>query len=222
MKKVIFITGTDTNVGKTLISCAILNKIAKGEHKVIGCKPISTGINKNGKNKDVVNLLKFSNLKLKYHQINSFSFKNPTSPNIASFIEKKEVMLNEIIYKIKKLKKISDFLIIEGIGGWKTPINNNQYCYDIIFSKRMSVILVVGIKVGCINHTLLTIDSMINLKKKITGWIANFVDKKMKYKLDYLKTLKKKIDFPCIGIIPYIKNKKIENISKYIKIKSII
>lgn len=227
MKKCFFLTGTDTNVGKTVASCAILEAGKNNGYTVTGYKPVASGSGKSflnilKKNKDVLLLQQYSSLDLRYNEINPINFSQKTSPNIASKIAGKKIDFSILTKGLNKLKKKSDLIIIEGIGGWKTPVSDKITISDWVISEKLPVILVVGLKLGCINHAILTADSIKNSGLSLVGWIANEISYEEKYKKYYLSTLDKIISCSRIGLIPNLKNWKLSSISKFINLKKIL
>lgn len=226
MKKCFFLTGTDTNVGKTVASCAILESGREYGYTTVGYKPIASGSGKIFssvlRNKDALLLQKYSSLNLDYNEVNPINFSQKTSPNIASNITKRKIDFQIITKGLNRLKKKSNLIIIEGVGGWKTPISDNKTLSDWVISENIPIILVVGLKLGCINHTILTIDSIKNSGLPLIGWIANEVDYKEKYKQYYLSTLDKIISYFRVGCIPNLKNWESSFIGKFIDLKKIL
>ncbi|OQM34336.1 dethiobiotin synthase [bacterium endosymbiont of Pedicinus badii] len=207
-KKTFFITGTDTNSGKTVVSCLIINSIKNFGRKVIGFKPISSGsFLENGqiKNRDAQKLKYFSNLKVSNKMMNPYFFIKPTAPHIAAKKQNITIKKKVLSENFKKLQKISEYIIIEGAGGWLTPINESQFLSDWILENKIKIILVVNMKIGCINHALLTQYAIKNSKGIIFGWVANFKNK-MSEKKEYLQFLSKKICAPLIGTVKKYKN----------------
>ncbi|WDR80496.1 dethiobiotin synthase [Candidatus Purcelliella pentastirinorum] len=219
--KKIFITGTDTNIGKTFISKIILIKANKLGYKTGGYKPIATGCIKTKSgliNNDVITLQKYSNTILSYKEINPYSFKFPTSPNIANKNNIYNITIKNISRGLSNICKKANFIIIEGVGGWYTPISNNITMADWVMHEKLPVILVIGIKLGCINHALLTIKAIKKNKLNLIGWITNNLKKKNKFNKNYINTLKNMIKKPLLGEIPYIHNNNKLEINK-IKLK---
>lgn len=219
--KYFFVTGTDTNVGKTTVSCAILKHASSNGYKVIGCKPVSSGaelINNKFINRDVLELILHSSVKFSYEEINPLSFIKPTAPCIANIYEKK-VFNPEILSScIKNLKKYSDLLIIEGVGGWFAPIDKGYLYSEWVVQEKLPVILVVGIKLGCINHALLTEREIMKSGTKLIGWIANYLDNSVYGLNHYINILKNHLKSRLLGIVLYNKEKKLINIENYIDI----
>ncbi|WP_367670620.1 dethiobiotin synthase [Sodalis-like secondary symbiont of Drepanosiphum platanoidis] len=220
MIKKYFITGTDTNVGKTIISCALIKYFVKKGYKTIGYKPIASGsyvTNLGSRNDDVIKLLFSSNVNLKYNQINIYSLINSTSPHIASMDEKIKINIKKISKNLKKLESLGDYIFIEGAGGWFTPLSNNYFFSDWVIYEKISVILVVGLKLGCLNHALLTIESIKNSNINITGWIANHLYPITHRSKEYIISLNKMLKIPLLGEFPWIKKLEKTDTSKYIK-----
>ncbi|MCV2506180.1 MAG: dethiobiotin synthase [Candidatus Lightella neohaematopini] len=202
MTKIFFITGTDTNVGKTIVSCALLKIANDYGYNTVGYKPIATS-NVNDKfNSDISLLSHYSSVKLNYNIINPFSFQQCTAPNIASCIEKVKISLDKISSNLNIITNLANFIIIEGAGGWLTPIDDNYNYSDWVISQKLSVIMVVKIKLGCINHSLLTNLAIKTHKLNLIGWIANCGVSDIPFKIEYINTIKHKLSAPLIGIIP--------------------
>ncbi|CAL4320882.1 dethiobiotin synthase [Buchnera aphidicola] len=209
MKNMWFITGTDTNIGKTIVSTILLQKASQIGYNTAGYKPIAAGCveKKHGLfNSDVLLLKKYSSVYLKYKEINLFSLKDFLPPNF--FFEKnKKINLYQISQGLKNLQKKSNWIIIEGIGGWYTPIFHTTNFAKWILIEKIPVILVIGIKLGCINHAILTYQAIIKDKIKCSGWITNCcVNQEEKYLKYYIKTIKKYIMAPYLGNLPYFQN----------------
>jgi dethiobiotin synthetase len=191
-----FITGTDTNIGKTHISIKLLDEFNKLGLKTIGIKPVATGCI-NGKNEDALLLQKHSSIKLDYHLINPFAFKPAISPNIAS----PDLTIDKIWARLEATLNIpADIRIIEGVGGWMAPINSSETMADLVTQfKDIKIILVVGIKLGCLNHSILTYNAIPNLY----GWIANIIDPEMEAIEENISTLKQYIKSPLLRTMNY-------------------
>ncbi|QHG92593.1 dethiobiotin synthase [Coxiella endosymbiont of Amblyomma sculptum] len=203
----IFITGTDTGVGKTYISTAFLRKFNGMGFSTFGMKPVASGclqIHKTFRNEDALALQKVSSIKKRYEFVNHIALKNPIAPNIAAQSEHLLLSVTVLMEKINKSLKIaSDVFIIEGIGGWFVPLNEIETIADLVESLNIPVVLVVGIKLGCLNHTILTRYAINQKKIPLLGWIANCIEPKTREIDENINTLKKWIEEPCIGIVQY-------------------
>ena len=205
-----FITGTDTGIGKTFITCALI-ELMKSRRKIVGgMKPVAAGesiYEGVSVNADVFEINRFSNTTLNSHDINTYSFKEAIAPHIASKINNKPISLKKIKEHYDSIKKNTDYLFVEGAGGYYVPLSEDIMTSDLISSLNIPIILVVGIRLGCLNHTILTIEAIHKNKQNLFGWIANIIDPDMDNQEDNIRYLKEKISEPCMGVIPYIKKK---------------
>ncbi|MBK4764973.1 MAG: ATP-dependent dethiobiotin synthetase BioD [Pantoea sp. Brub] len=212
-----FITGTDTGIGKTFVTRALLQATNNVGYSVVGYKPVATGcklINNEIINNDALILQRYSNITLNLSQVNPIAFIEHTSPHIASVKQQQIITLDMLSAGLRKLEVLSsDLILIEGAGGWYTPLSERNTYADWVYDEQLSVILVVGIKLGCINHAILTFDAIKYRKLKILGWIANTIVPPDKFYHNYIDSLKKILKTPCLGIIPYIQ--KIDHLNNY-------
>lgn len=230
--KSIFITGTDTDVGKTLISSSLLYLLSQKGYKTIGFKPVAAGsemIDGELKNDDAHKLQQFSNLALTYNEVNPVLFSAPIAPHIAAKNEGVEISLSALETSFKLLvTKSPDYLLTEGAGGWFLPLNSDQnkpvnFLYQLPINLKMDVILVVGLKLGCLNHALLTADKILSQGLNIIGWVGNTIDNEMLVQTDNIETLNCLIDAPCLGIMPHLENvNDIEAASRYLDISQLV
>jgi len=203
----LFITGTDTNIGKTYISVGLLEEFSKLGLATLGMKPLSSGCyTENDKliSPDALALRKASSVKLEYKLINPFAFKQAIAPHIAAKQENCYLTKKKIEQAMLRMLSIpSDLTIIEGVGGWCTPINEDELMSDVITSMKLPVILVVGLKLGCLNHSILTAQAIKEAKLPFIGWIGNCIDPSMQAMSENIETLKFLLPAPCLGIVPY-------------------
>jgi len=201
MGKKFFITGTDTNVGKTYYSVKLLRKYAKEGYSTLGIKPISSGYDADTKiNDDVKRLYEASSIKIPMQEINPFAFRDPVSPNIAAKNEHVELNVNSIMKEMNKVKKYNpDIQIIEGVGGWDVSINEKENMSDLVKALDIPVILVVAIKLGCLNHAILTANAINQKKIKTVGWVANCISKDELEVEENINTLKSKLNMQFLG-----------------------
>ncbi len=184
MKQAFFITGTDTGVGKTYITCKLIQQYIALGYKVIGMKPVAAGcdwVDGGWVNDDVLKLEAASNVKAPRTLTNPYSFKEAIAPHIAADIAGVEMKLDVLINAFNELSKLVDIVIVEGAGGFLVPINHQETLADFVNAINIPVVLVVGVKLGCINHTLLTIDAIKARNCQLHGWIANPIDTEMQH-----------------------------------------
>jgi dethiobiotin synthetase len=199
-----FITGTDTNVGKTWATAALMHYFRNQGKSVIGMKPVASGCNvRNGVlvNDDALLLQENASLKLDYGLINPYAFALPVSPNIAG--KGDLVELNVIVDGFNAIKDQAQVVLVEGAGGWCSPLNENQDNSDLAMALALPVIIVVAIKLGCINHAKLTYQAIKGSGVSCVGWVAVCVNPNELYIEDNISTVKKRLDVPLLGVLPH-------------------
>lgn len=208
--KMFSIVGTDTGIGKTYVSVEILHYLNKHGLNASALKPISAGIGygKNGLfNEDVEKLLNASKTKLSHQQISPFALKLPIAPHIGAEIEEIALNVNEVTAKIEKsiqlLSNTADYILIEGVGGIMVPLNADEAYTDLLKAWQYPTILVVGMKLGCLNHACLTAEALLEKNINVVGWVANCVDKDMAYLTENIKYLTQKLTMPLLGTVAY-------------------
>lgn len=200
-----FVTGTDTNVGKTYVSCALLKHFSTAGFKTIGMKPIASGCELDAQgefmNEDVAALVQASNIEAPIDLVNPYRFIPAVAPHIAAEQAEIEVSVDVIHNAYLQLKTLADVVIVEGAGGFLVPINQNQTLADLALALDIPIILVVGMRLGCINHALLTVEAIRARGLHLAGWIANQVDPGMAMFEENLETLQQRIAAPCLSIV---------------------
>ena len=216
-----FITGTDTNIGKTAITCSLIAKLTEEGFCVGGMKPVAAGCHiENGHmiSDDVKKIAEVSNVDININEINPYQFEAPIAPHISFKKNKKEIDIHLIKKYLRSFENKMDYLFIEGVGGYAVPLTENFSTANLIEALNIPIILVVGVKLGCINHALLTVESILNKKQKLSGWVANRIDGHMLAYDENVSFLKENIKAPCLGAVPYLKNFDPYRASKFIDI----
>jgi dethiobiotin synthetase len=198
-----FVTGTDTGVGKTLIGCALLHAFAQQGRRVVGMKPVASGCDKDGQNHDVKQLQAASNVPVDYDQINTYGLLDPIAPHIAAQNAGVHIELASIVTAYRALASRADVVIVEGIGGFAVPLNDSQGIPDLAMELGLPVVLVVGIRLGCLNHALLTASAIEACGLKCAGWVANVLEPDMLAAQASVVALKKRLNAPLIGVVPW-------------------
>lgn len=217
-----FITGTDTNIGKTAITCSLIAKCIEEGFRAGGMKPVAAGCHiENGYmiSDDVKKIIEVSNVDLNIKEINPYSFELPIAPHIS--FQSNEIDIHLIKKYLRSFENKMDYLFIEGVGGYAVPLTENFTTADLVENLDIPVILVVGMKLGCINHALLTVESILNKKQKLCGWVANWIDGDMQAYEENFSFLKEKIKAPCLGEVPYFKDFDPYKASKFIDINKL-
>ena len=182
MKQAFFITGTDTGIGKTYVACKLIQQYIAQGYKVVGMKPVAAGcelINGEWVNDDVVKLEIASNVKAPRKLTNPYSFKEPIAPHIAAELAGEAIDFTVIKQAFDALSELADIVIVEGAGGFLVPLNDTETMADLAGILNIPIILVVGIRLGCINHALLTAQAIQARNVSLAGWIANPIEPKM-------------------------------------------
>jgi dethiobiotin synthetase len=207
MAKAYFITGTDTGVGKTLVTCALMQLARARGDKVGAMKPIAAGADQTSSgwmNDDVALLRQNLSVEISNDDINPYCFRSAIAPHIAAAQENIKVDLNKICASLEKICALSDWVFVEGAGGFKVPLDDHLDMRDLAVALKLPVILVVGMRLGCLNHALLTQDAIRASGLTLAGWVANTIDPMMPVFDENIAALKQRIDAPLLGIVPYL------------------
>jgi dethiobiotin synthetase len=200
-----FITGTDTGVGKTWVTLALMRALQAQGLRVLGMKPVATGcewVDGELRNEDALLIRQYASCVLPYHQINPYAYQAPVSPDIAATREKRPVKLDEVVAQCRALESSADSVLVEGIGGWAVPLGASAKVSDMALRLGLPVILVVGMRLGCINHALLTWDAMARSGVAVAGWIASDCDATFAYSDETLLSLECNMGTPCLARVP--------------------
>jgi len=221
MLKGIFITGTDTGVGKTLVGQVIIHYLRKQYKKVGVMKPVASGaVFHNGllQNEDAVLLQKACNISLPYALINPYCFSPAIAPHIAAELEGVKIDLQHIQSCYENIARQVDVVVVEGAGGWHVPLNDEATIETLSQQLSIPVVLVIGLRLGCLNHALLTMHAMQRSGVSVLGWIGNATKTDYQYHDRNIQSLKRCISAPCLGVLPYSETKNIEHLSEYLEL----
>jgi len=216
-----FITGTDTDVGKTFIASAMLAAAKADGYSTLGMKPIAAGCEDSPdglRNEDALKLIEQSTVSLPYQQVNPVALKPAIAPHIALQEASKKASINQLAGFCRGvLMKNADLTLIEGAGGWRVPLDRQHTLADLAKELQLPVILVVGLRLGCINHAVLSAEAIQRDGLPIAGWVGNTVGSEMPRLQENIGTLHDLLPAPCIGIVPFIKNADTLEASQYLK-----
>ncbi|QBJ08407.1 dethiobiotin synthase [Rahnella aceris] len=219
MKQKYFITGTDTEVGKTVATTAFLQAAAQAGYKTAGYKPVASGSEMTGegpRNSDALALQAYSTVGLRYDEVNPCTFIEPTSPHIVSELEKRPIDPRVLSDGLRHLEPLADWVVVEGAGGWYTPLTADYTFADWVIAEQLPVVLVVGMRLGCINHAVLTAQAITQSGLHLAGWIANDVQETGKHHQAYMDTLTRMLPAPLLGEIPYLSAGTDVNLGQYL------
>lgn len=203
----LFIAGTDTEVGKTYVSTALLRWFRQQQYSSIALKPIASGcewVNGKLRNSDALILQQQASITIDYNQINPFAYAPAIAPHIAAEQVGEQLTVNKIQIQLQpSLQQASDITLVEGVGGWHVPLNQQENMADLVKRLELSVILVVGMRLGCLNHAILTAQAIAQSGLPFLGWIANCIEPDMPVLQENIATLKNWIKAPCLDVIAF-------------------
>ncbi|RDI98599.1 dethiobiotin synthase [Dyella solisilvae] len=201
-----FIAGTDTGVGKTHATCTLLHALrARGLHAA-GMKPVASGCVETAdglRNDDALALQAASSAPMPYEWVNPVALREPLSPHLAAAHEGVEIGLAPLLEAFHHLRDMHDAVLVEGVGGWLVPLSRGLLASDIARQWQLPVILVVGMRLGCLSHALLTARAIATDGCRLIGWIGNCIDPHMDALDENLATLRQLLPAPCLGVIPH-------------------
>jgi dethiobiotin synthetase len=203
MSPAYFLTGTDTEIGKTFITCALLHRARLAGLKAGGLKPIAAGTDGAGLNDDVEAIRAASNVELPREVINPYCFKPAIAPHIAAAEAGIRIEFGAISKSCDAARQLADLVIVEGVGGFCVPLGDDRSTADLAVELGLPVILVVGMRLGCINHALLTAEAIAARGLRLAGWVANRIDPNMSRFEENLATLEARLSGPLLGVVPY-------------------
>lgn len=205
-KTAYFITGTDTDVGKTYIASALIKHFCKQGLLTVGMKPVAAGaelVNGRLLNSDVTELIKAGNVDADLALINPYVFSPAIAPHIAAEQAGVSVSLDNIQQAFDVLQAKADVVVVEGAGGFRVPINRQETMADLVVKLNLPVIMVVGVRLGCINHALMTAGSIRAVGLNLVGWVANRIDPNMPAIEENILTLKAMLKAPCVADVAW-------------------
>lgn len=204
-----FVTGTDTEIGKTLVSSAILHKLVEGGRRACGMKPVAAGaelIDGELHNEDADMLRAAGNVNLPQNITTPFLLKEPAAPHIAAAMEGVTIEPVPILAAYTEIQAASDAVVVEGVGGFRVPFNDDFDSADLAAQLNLPVILVVGLRLGCISHALLTVEAIVARGLVLAGWVANSTQENMRFERDNIDALEQRIPAPLLGHVPRLEN----------------
>jgi dethiobiotin synthetase len=207
MSTALFITGTDTGIGKTHAACAVIHALRATGRSVCGMKPVASGCIDTAhglRNEDALALLAASSTPVPaYESINPIALREPLSPHLAAAHESVTIELSPLRAAFDGLRERYDAVVVEGVGGWRVPLASGLLASAIASEWALPVVLVVGLRLGCLSHALLTAEAIAADGCRLVGWIGNRIDPQMAAVEENIDTLRKLLPTPCLGILPH-------------------
>ena len=204
MPRAYFITGTDTEIGKTYVACALLHAFRRQGFSAVGMKPIAAVTDAAGHNEDVEALGAAGSLVPARRLGKPYCVADPVAPHIAAAEAGVTIGPEPVQAGLQALGEMAEVVVVEGVGGFVVPLGENFDAADLAAALAIPLILVVGMRLGCLNHALLTVEAIRARGLPLAGWVANRVDPEMSRFEENLATLKSRIDAPLLGVLPYL------------------
>lgn len=223
MSNAYFIAGTDTDVGKTTVAAGLLHAARLNGLSTAAGKPVASGsrVTPQGlRNADALSLLAECTVPLSYDEINPIAFEPAIAPHIAAREAGVALTVQALLGPMRHVVgKGAGFTVIEGAGGWRVPLAGQDSLSDLAIGLGLPVILVVGVRLGCINHALLTAEAIARDGLTLAGWVANSVEPKTARLEENLATLAERLPAPCLGRVPFLKKANAETVAQYLHLE---
>lgn len=221
----VFITGTDTGVGKTLVAAALLEGLKAQGVRAVGMKPVAAGcklVDGAWANEDVARLRAASGVEAPPALVNPYLLRDAVAPHIAAEREGRRIEIAPIVEAYRQLAQLAEWVVVEGVGGFKVPLNEREDTADIAAALGLPVILVVGMRLGCLNHALLTMEAIGARGLRPIGWVANQLDPSMQGFIENRQALQTGLKIPCLGILPWLPNFGASEIAKNLDVRAVL
>ena len=223
MAQAYFVTGTDTEVGKTTIAAGLLHAARLHGLSTAAAKPVASGCVSTAqglRNDDALALLAQCSLPLRYEEVNPLAFEPAIAPHLAAR-EVGVVLDVASLYQSVRgvLDKGADFSLVEGAGGWRVPLSGAQTLSDLAVALGLPVILVVGVRLGCINHAVLSAEAIARDGLPLAGWVANIIEPQTSRLEENLATLAERLPAPCLGHVPRLQSAQADAVSAYLDLE---
>jgi dethiobiotin synthetase len=222
VEKGIFITGTDTGCGKTEITLALMHRLQAQGASVLGMKPVASGALATAqglRNEDALRIQGQCSQKIAYEWVNPFAYEPPIAPHLAAAAADRPIEFQAIVEGYARLSGMTERIIVEGVGGWSVPLHGADTVGDLVCRLDLPVILVVGMRLGCINHALLTEAAIRHSGARLIGWIANQLERDMAASEGNLRTLHERLSTPCLGEVPWQENPTPLGVGEYLDLR---
>jgi len=202
-----FVTGTDTGVGKTEVALGLMRLLQERGRRVVGMKPVAAGCAGDAsapRNEDALRLQAQGSVALAYDLVNPYAFVPAVAPEIAARRAGVSIEVARIAQCFGQVAAVADDVIVEGIGGWRVPLNGTAAVADLASTLGLPVVLVVGLRLGCINHALLSGDSIATGQAPFAGWVANAAVAPVAESVEMIASLRERISAPLLGVVPHL------------------
>jgi dethiobiotin synthetase len=224
MKVHCFVTGTDTGVGKTLVSSAMLSSLAASGLRAVGMKPLAAGldlIDGMWRNEDVERLQAAGNVEAPLALRCPYLLRAPMAPHLAARDQGVRIALQPLLQAYEQLARQADAVIVEGVGGFRVPLADDFDTADLAVALGLPVVLVVGLRLGCLNHALLTAEAIRARGLVLAGWVGSAIDSRMLALDDNLQTLRARLDAPLLGVVPHLASPEAARAARHLDLRAL-
>lgn len=207
MTKGFFITGTDTGVGKTLVACALMQALRAHGVTVAGMKPVASGgepVPNGWRNSDALRIQDAASVKLPYDTVSPYTFGPAIAPHIAAQLAGTGIDIDKIEVAYKQCAAAVPVMVVEGAGGWRLPLGGGRFLSEFAERQQLDVVLVVGLRLGCLNHARLTAEAIQHDHCRLVGWVGNRIDPEFAFVEENIASLEALLNAPCLGIVPHL------------------
>ncbi|WMW80395.1 dethiobiotin synthase [Undibacterium cyanobacteriorum] len=217
-----FITGTDTEIGKTFVTSALLRAFTQQGRSTLGMKPIASGAEEvDGvlHNEDVDSLVAASSIKAPQEIVVPYLMRTPAAPHIVAKLENVKMDVQHVQHCYQQAQSLADVVLVEGVGGFCVPLDDQTSTVDLAQRLGLPVILVVGMRLGCINHALLTAQAIRASGLKLAAWVANTVDSDMRFFDENVQAIAQRIGAPCLGVMPRLAADALDHAHQHLRLE---
>ncbi|MGD8620305.1 MAG: dethiobiotin synthase [Gammaproteobacteria bacterium] len=212
-----FVTGTDTGIGKTLITLGLMQHLQDRGFTVAGMKPVASGCETTAqglRNDDAVQLQRQASCRLSYAQVNPVALAAPVAPHIAARQDSAGISVASIRRVFDDVAKQADRVVVEGVGGWRVPLGERETLADLARALGLPVVLVVGMRLGCLNHALLTAEAIAHDGLHLAGWVANCLPPAPEALEENIIALETRLSAPLLGVVPALSGQDAQDIAR--------
>lgn len=217
----LFVSGTDTGVGKTYASLALMAHARMAGLSVVGLKPVASGClpgPRGPASEDACKLMAQASIRLPYQTVNPWAFEAPIAPHLAASALGTRIEIAVVKESLARARSVADLVVVEGIGGWLVPLTETTTVADMVCELRLPVVLVIGMRLGCLSHALLTTESIAAHGVDLLGWIANELDPAMLALDQNVDALRQRIHAPMLGRLPYATGASPDDVARHIRL----
>lgn len=221
MSQGFFVTGTDTGVGKTLLACALLHAFAGSGKAVVGMKPVAAGC-EGGRFADVDALERASTVRASARLMNPYALEPAIAPHLAAELAGVRIEIEVIARAHDVLSRSGELVVVEGVGGFLVPLNERETGADLARRLGLPVVLVVGMRLGCLNHALLTRAQISACGLRCAGWVANCIAPEMQQLDANIRALEQRLDCALLGVVPFLSEPDPERVARLLSLERLL